>query len=294
MDMELRTLRYFLAVTQEGSITNAAKRLHVTQPTLSRQLSELERELGRTLYHRSHAGITPTEYGAMLARYAESIVNLAEKAEEDIKLPSKTVSGSVHIGCGETQAMELLAKAMEMMRAAYPHVQFELHSGTSADLSDGLVRGQYDFLLECDLQPHVDMNVLELPHRDRWGVIAMADDPISILGAVTIDDLAGRSLIVSRQAMKTGKLFDWFGDHIDSLEIAATYTLAMNCKFLIRQDVGIALTYDGLIDDDSGLRFIPLDPPLESRSGLVWRKTLLSRQAQAFLDIARSLVAQGS
>ena len=120
--MELRTLRYFLTVVQEGNITNAAKRLHVTQPTLSRQLAELEKELGRQLYTRGHAGIIPTEHGVMLANYAESILDLAEKAEADISLPAKTVSGSVHIAAGETKAMQLLTEAMIAVRKEYPEI----------------------------------------------------------------------------------------------------------------------------------------------------------------------------
>lgn len=292
--MELRTLRYFLAVLQEGSITNASKRLHVTQPTLSRQLADLERELGRSLYTRSHAGISPTEHGAMLAKYAESIVSLAEKAESDVRMPSKTVAGPVHIGCGETQAMELLADAMVTTRAKYPEVTFELHSGTSADLFDGLVRGQYDFLLECELQHHTDMNVLELPYADRWGIVVTADDPLAGLDGVTAHDLKERPLILSRQALKTGRLRQWLGGSLKGFEVATTYTLAMNCKFLVRRGVGVALTYEGLIaEDGSELCFVPLRPLLESRSGLLWRKTLPSRQAQVFLDALRTLCMSG-
>ncbi len=288
MTMELRTLRYFLTVLQEGSITNASKRLHVTQPTLSRQLSELERELGRSLYTRSHSGVTPTEHGAMLAKYAESIVDLAEKAEGDVKLPSMTVSGSVHIGCGETRAMEQLADAMISTRGEYPEVDFKLYSGTTAELTDGLVRGQFDFLLECELQPHANMNVLPLSHKDRWGAIVRDDDPLAKLDAVEVEDIATRSLITSRQGTKTGKLREWLGDAADEVEVVAEYSLAMNAKFLVRKGVGVALAYEGLIaDTDSDLRFVPLDPALVSEHGLVWRKTLPSRQAQVFLDAVR-------
>ena len=174
--MELRTLRYFLAVVQEGNITNAAKRLHVTQPTLSRQLADLEKELGRQLYTRGHDGIVPTEHGIMLASYAESILDLAEKAEADISFPAKTVSGSVHIATGETKAMRYLTRAMISVRQKFPGIDFQLYSGTTADLMDGLVRGQYDFLLECDLQTHVNLNLLELPDPDAWGLVAKRDD----------------------------------------------------------------------------------------------------------------------
>ncbi len=289
--MELRTLRYFMAVIEEGSITNASKRLHVTQPTLSRQLSDLEQGLGRQLFTRSHAGIIPTEHGAMLAKYAESIISLADKAEADIALPSKTVAGSVHIGCGETRAMELLARAMLAVRAEYPEIDFQLYSGTTADLMDGLVRGRFDFLLECEVQPHVEMNVLKLPHVDRWGVVVHEADPLAALKAVSKEHLRGRTLITSRQGTKVGKLGEWFGAEGELCDVSATYSLGMNAKFLVREGLGVAVAYEGLIGDtDSDLRFVPLDPPLSSQHGLVWRKALPSRQAQVFLDAVKAQV----
>ena len=293
--MELRTLKYFLTVAQEGNITNAAKRLHVTQPTLSRQLADLEKELGRQLYTRGHAGVELTEHGTMLAAYAESIVELTEKAEADIKLPAKTVSGSVHVAAGETKAMDLLARAMMNVRTEYPGIDFQLYSGTTADLMDGLVRGQYDFLLECDMQPHVNMNVLELPDPDTWGVVALRDDPIAQLSSVRPADVAGRSIITSRQGVKVGPLHDWLGEYVDEISVVATYSLGMNAKWLIRNGFGIAFAYDELLTSKSALgssdlKFVPLEPSIESRHGLVWRKTLPTRQAQVFLDAVRTLL----
>lgn len=293
--MELRTLRYFLAVAQEGNITNAAKRLHVTQPTLSRQLADLEKGLGRQLYTRGHAGIELTEHGAMLLAYAESIVDLADKAEFDIKLPSETVSGSVHIAAGETKAMELLTRAMLHVREDYPGIDFQMYSGTTADLMDGLVRGQYDFLLECDMQPHVNMNVLELPNPDLWGVVALRSDPLAKLECIKPEDIANQKLITSRQGTKVGPLRKWLGDLADQVDVVATYSLGMNAKWLIRAGFGVAFAYDEILtskvnEDASDLVFIPLDPRIESRHGLVWRKTLPTRQAQVFLDEVRKIV----
>ena len=293
--MELRTLRYFLAVVQEGSITNAAKRLHVTQPTLSRQLADLEKELGRQLFTRGHAGIVPTEHGVMLANYAESIVDLAEKAEADISLPAKTVSGSVHIAAGETKAMRFLTRAMMRVREDYPSVDFQLYSGTTADLMDGLVRGQYDFLLECDMQSHVNLNVLELPDPDVWGIVVRRDDPLAAKGAVRVEDVLDRRLITSRQGAKVGPLHEWLGSHADGVDVVATYSLGMNAKWLIRAGFGVAFIYDELLvppnAESSDLTFVPLEPRIESRHGLVWRKALLTRQAQVFLDALRSEIA---
>lgn len=292
--MELRTLRYFIAVAQEGSLTNASKRLHITQPTLSRQLADLERELGRQLFLRTRDGVELTEYGAVLLNYAQSIAELVSKAEEDIKLPERSVTGSVHIAAGETGAMSTLAQAMRNTRSKYPGIDFQLHSGTSTDLMDGLVRGQYDFLLECELQPHVNLNALELPFRDRWGVVVPSGHPLATKDAVQLDDIASYPLILSRQAQQVGSLRRWFGACAESLEIVATYGLLMNVKWLVKSGFGIALSFEGLIASSAeanpeGLSFVPLDPPVHSRNGLLWRKTMPSRQAQAFLDEANAL-----
>ena len=293
--MELRTLKYFLAVAEEGNITNAAKRLHVTQPTLSRQLADLEKELDRILYTRGHSGIELTEHGTMLVAYASSIIDLAEKAEADIKLPAKTVSGSVHIAAGETKAMDLLSRAMIMVNEQYPDIDFQIYSGTTADLLDGLVRGQYDFLLECEVQPRVNMNVLELPNPDIWGVVMLRTDPLASLKTIRPCDVEGRQVITSRQGTKVGPLHDWLGEYADKVDAIATYSLGMNAKWLIRNGFGIAFMYDELLvhseaKSESDLVFIPLEPHMESHHGLVWRKTLPTRQAQVFLDAVRALL----
>ncbi len=297
--MELRTLRYFIAVAQEGSLTNASKRLHITQPTLSRQLADLERELGRQLFFRTRDGVELTEYGTVLLDYAQSITELVSKAEEDIKIPERSVTGSVHIAAGETRAMSILAQAMRNTRSKYPGIDFQLHSGTSTDLMDGLVRGQYDFLLECELQPHVNLNVLELPFRDRWGVVVPSDHPLATKDSVQLDDIASFPLIPSRQAQQVGSLRRWFGDRAESLEIVATYGLLMNVKWLVKSGFGIALAFEGLIASSAetspeGLSFVLLDPPVHSRNGLLWRKTMLSCQAQAFLDEVNALCLPSS
>ncbi|NBJ66029.1 LysR family transcriptional regulator [Adlercreutzia caecimuris] len=292
--MELRTLRYFIAVVREGSITAAAKSLHVTQPTLSRQLAALEVELGHALYQRNRQGIELTEQGVILRRYAESILALADKAEEEIALPTHSIAGKVHIAAGETQAMELIARAMERTQAEYPGIAFEIYSGTSADLMDNFVRGFYDFFLECELRSHVDMHTMKLPHLDEWGLLVRRDDPLANLAAVTAAELVGHPLISSRQGVKVGVLGQWLGGLADKMDVRATYNLPLNAKFLVRQGLGAAFTYRGLFEANamSDLAFVPLSPALESTQGIVWRKTLPTRQAQAFLDKLREVCAE--
>ena len=288
-------MRYFTAIANEGSLTAAAKSLHVTQPTLSRQMAALEDEMGHPLYQRGPNGIELTEHGVILRRYADSILALADKAEEEISLPAQSVAGKVHIAVGETRVVELLAEAMRRTQAAYPRITFELYSGNSADLTDNFVRGFYDFFLECEVRGHVDLNVLELPWRDRWGLLMRRDNPLALQEAVTPEDLLGQPLISSRQGVKTA-LSQWLGDLIDDIDVRVTYNLPHNVKFLVRQGIGSAFTYEGLFDahEMSGLAFVPLSPELTSRQGILWRKTMPTRQAQTFLDALREVCAEAA
>ena len=291
--LETRLLTYFLAVAQEGSISNAAKSLHVTQPTLSRQIASLEDELDRQLFTRSSKGLELTEHGVILRRYAEEIVALANKASEEVSLPSRSVAGVVHMAVGETKVMRLIAQAVYEVQEEYPNIEFKFYSGTSAEIMDNMTRGNYDFFLECELQPHVNMNVLRLPEVDTWGVLTRKDNALARLDAVTPADLAGEPLIVSRQGlMKRGKLAEWAGEHIDSYTVKAEYSLPLNLKFLVSEGVGSAILYEGLIDTpaESDLAFVPLDPPLVSHQGLLWRKIILTKQAQVFLDKLLKLI----
>lgn len=291
--MELRMLEYFLAVMREGSISNAAKALHVTQPTLSRQLAALEKEFGCELYVRGPQGVEPTERGIMLGRYAESIMDLAGKAERDMLAPEKSVSGIVHIGAGESQAMCLIAQAMAEVQKEYPGVSFAIHSGTTADLKDGLVRGFYDVMLECEMRPHAKMNAFPLPVKDRWGAIALKDSRIGCMSGISPDDLADERVIASRQAL-SGVLRQWAGSAIDAWRVSATFNLPMNAKYLVRQGMGCLLTYEGLFElgENSDLRFVPFDPAFEVQHGLVWRAALPNRQTQVFIDAVKRLSEQ--
>ncbi len=293
--MELRTLRYLQAVAREGNVSNAAKALHVTQPTLSRQLTALEEELGCELFSRTYKGMALNDNGIILLRYAESMLDLADKAKDELAPASAAVRGSVHIGAGETMNMVYVAQAMERTRALYPGVDFQLHSGATTDLMDGLVRGAYDFLIECELKAHVDLNVLELPLRDRWGVLAPSGSDLARLSCVHPQDLLERPLIMPRQARANGTLARWAGECFEDYEVLVEFNLPLNASILARMGIGAQLTYEGLFEapSGSGLVFVPLSPELTSRQGMVWRKMSLSRQAEAFLGQMRAVVAAG-
>lgn len=288
--MELRTLRYFLALVQEGTVSNAAKALHVTQPTLSRQLSDLEKSFGKQLFERGSKRIALTDDGVRLREYAEAIVALADKAEAELSQPELAVSGDVHIGCGETDALRIVLRAAKRLRAEYPEVRFHLASGTTADLMDRFHDGRFDFLLECELVQRPDCESLRLPALDTWGVLMRKDDPLATKDAIRMDDLADRALITSRQGTKTGKLREWAGKAADAWNVVATYNLPYSGTLMVEEGVGVAVCYDRLVrlSEEGALCFRPLDPPLVSEMGVIWKKhRRLSKAAAAFLDVLR-------
>lgn len=292
--MELRTLEYFLAIAREGSISDAAKSLHVTQPTLSRQLAALEQEFGRQLYTRSHKGIELTDHGIMLQRYAASIVDLANKAVADMKPADSEIRGTVHIGAGETYLMGIVAQAMKNVHEQHPGITFSLSSGTTADLKDRLIKGYFDVMLECEVQDHAKLNVLRFPIPDTWGVLMRQDDPLATKNVIRADDLVKRDLITSKQGMKFGKLADWFGDLREQAHVVAEYQLGLNTRYLVKQGFGVAVIYQNLVNyrGDADLCIRPLSPAVESWQGLVWRKTLPNKQTLIFLDEVRHVCRQ--
>lgn len=284
--MELRTLRYFHILAQEGSLSNAARVLGITTPTLSRQLAALEDELGRQLYTRSSKGIELTEHGIMLARYAEELTDLADRVVEEISLPERSVKGTVRLGVGETKLVGFLGRAMARVQVGYPEITFALYSGNTVDLLDNLARGMYDFMLECEVKPRAGFNTLRLPMKDIWGIVTRRDSALGALSKIGPRDLIGQPLIASRQGTTTEPLSSWLADVQDKMHVAATYNLPLSGKFLVEQGLGSMFTYEGIVEagPDSPLVFIPLDPPIESVQGIVWRKAMLSKPAQVFLD----------
>lgn len=288
--MELRTLRYFLALTQEGTISGAAKALHVTQPTLSRQLGDLEKEFGKRLFDRGSKRIHLTEDGARLREYAASIVALADKATADLAQPGQSVSGDVYIGCGESDSMRLVLRAAKECRAAHPQVRFHLFSGTSSDLLDRFNDGLFDFLVEFEAVARPDCSSVALPTSERWGVLMRADSPLAELSAVRPEDLTGQTIVGSRQGTKSGKMREWAGDLYDKLDVGLTYNLVGNAALAVEEGFGVAICYDRLVrlSPESPLCFRPLEPAVSSDASVLWKRhRRLSTAAEAFLACLR-------
>ena len=289
--MEFRVLRYFLTVAREGSITGAAYSLHLTQPTLSRQLQELEKELGQKLLIRGKSKITLTPEGMILKKRAEEIVEMVEKTEAEFKSINEIISGDIYIGCGETEAMKYISQIMKELQDECPAVKFHIYSGNAEDVTEKLDKGLLDFgilIQPIDLSKYDNITI---PHKDVWGVIMRNDSPLVEKQVITIDDIKDRPLIASRQMSRkysaASGFLDWFGDAFEELNIVATYNLVYNAAMMVQAGIGYAVTLDKLVDttNNANLCFRPLSPKLESGLDIVWKKyQVFSLAAKIFLE----------
>lgn len=272
--MELRVLKYFLAVAREENITKAAALLHLTQPTLSRQLMQLEEELGVQLFRRSRYHIELTEDGMLLRRRAQELVDLAEKTTREFTMRETELMGEIAIGAGETRSMSFLSRAMVSFRERYPKVTFRIFSATADDVKERLDTGLLDMGL---LTEPVDVGryaFCRMKERDRWGVLVRLDSPLAGLDSVTPDDLEQIPLIISGRERVQRELANWFGDRWERLQIAASFNLILNAANMVRYGVGTALSFDLNFSFDD-LRFIPLSPTMDTGTVLVWKKDLV-------------------
>jgi DNA-binding transcriptional LysR family regulator len=288
--MELRVLRYFLAVAREGSMTAAADLLHVTQPTLSRQLKDLEEELGKKLFIRSSHNIILTEEGLLLRRRAEEIIDMVDKVESEFSSLDETISGDVYIGGGETDAMKQIARIIKELQVSYPHIRYHLYSGNSEDVTDRLDKGLLDFgilIQPADLSKY---NYIDIPAKDVWGVVMRKDSPLAMKDAIQAEELLNVPIICSRQVIKQtlskNEFSNWFGDDFDKLNVVTTYNLAYNASIMVEEGIGYAIVLDKIVNtsSDSNLCFRPLEPRLESGLNIVWKKhQVFSAAADLFL-----------
>lgn len=284
--MELRVLQYFLTVAREQSISGAADFLHLTQPTLSRQLKDLEDELGKQLLIRGSRKVTLTEEGMLLRKRAEEILNLVHKTEIEMTLAGDAMTGEVYIGAGETDSMREVARAARRVRQDHPGVHFHLISGDRQDILEQLDRGLLDFAVVLGGVDHARYDTLPLSGQDTWGVLMRRDHPLSQKDAITPNDLHDQPLLLSRQALTDGSLTGWFQEGSTALNVAMTYNLIYNAALMVDEGIGLAMTLQKLVNTEgTKLCFRPLDPPLNIGMELVWKKyQLFSKAAEALMD----------
>lgn len=283
--MEIRVLRYFLEVAREGSVTHAAERLHISQPTLSKQLKDLEGELGKKLFVRSSFSVRLTEEGMLLRKRAEDILDMVDKTEEEFKALGELTGGDIRVGCAESDGIKHLARCIKTLQEQYPRIRLHVYSGNTEDLSERLDRGLLDSAVIAQAVDLSKYNYLEMPTSDTWGVVMRKDSPLAQKEAVQMEDLLHLPLICSRQGI-TEDFPKWFGERVDSLNIVATFNLAYNAGVLAREGLGYVLTFDKLINVgvNSELCFRPLTPALETKMYVVWKKyQVFTRAAEVFL-----------
>ncbi len=290
MEMNLRVLKYFLAVVETGSITGAAKKLHISQPALSKQLRDFEAELGTRLIIRGSRRITLTEEGMILCRRAQEIFLLIEKTEEELSAEGDELTGSIAIGAGETEGFRILAKAAASIRERYPNVHYTINSGDTVEVLEQLEHGLLDFGVIVDVADSEKYNILKLPHKDVWGVLLRADDPLAEKRFLTPDDLVNVPLLISRQALKGHAFADWFGAQYEQVHFVGVYNLVFNASIMAAESVGYVLCLKGIINtQNSELVFRPLSPSKEVTMNLIWKKDqILSRPARKFLEALQS------
>ena len=292
--MEIRVLRYFLAIAREGSITNAANFLHVTQPTLSRQIRDLEEELGQKLFIRGSHSMTLTPEGMILRKRAEEIISMVDKTEAEFNSMENMVSGDIYIGSGETDVIKLVAQIAYELRVSYPGIHYHLYSGNSEDVTERLDKGLLDFGILIQPADISKYDYINLPARDTWGVIMRRDSPLAEKEVIRKEDLPGVPLICSRQAIsgeRRGNEFaEWFGEDFDRLDIVTTFNLIYNAAIMVEAGIGYALTIDRIVNtaESSNLCFRPLEPRLDSGLNIIWKKyQVFSSAAELFLNKLR-------
>lgn len=272
--MEIRVLRYFLTVVREESITKASDVLHITQPTLSRQLAQMEEEIGVKLFDRGTRKIKLTNEGILLRRRAEEILQLVDKTEKELVQQDEQVEGQVSLGCGEIASVQLLPEVFRTFHQKYPRVRFDIFTATADLVKDQMDKGLLD--LGLLLEP-VDMekyDFVRLNVKERWVVLISPDSPLAEKESVTSNDLVLQPLILPRRMQVRSELASWFGDDYQNLNVLFTSNLSTNAAVMVSQGLGYALVIEGSVPfwDSSKMTYRPLQPELFATSVLAWKR----------------------
>ena len=289
--MDIRTMQYYLAVVREGTISAAAQALHVAQPSLSRQMKELEEELGAPLFVRGNRKITLTEEGMVLRKRAEEMVRLMRMTEDEISQIKNNISGAVRIGAGESWSFHYLSRAAAGLVEEHPDIRFHITSGDTQDLMDELNNGLIDFALIFTEVDRMLYQSIELPLEDRFGLLMPKDCPLTEKEEIHLSDLKGLPVIVSRAA----EPYFAGSEELSSLNIVATYNLVYNASLLVEDGLGYAICFDKLINTtgESRLCMRPIVPHMKASGYLIWKKyQIFSPAVQMFIDRIQNMINQ--
>ena len=289
--MDIRVLKYFLAVVKECSITKAANILHITQPTLSRQLQDLEKELKHQLLIRGKNSISLTDEGHILRQRAEEIVGIAEKTKNEFLSNKNIIKGTIYIGSGESYVISLITDIIKNIQTEHKEIKFAFLSGDAQDLCEKLDKGLLDFAILIEPVNISKYDYITLPKKDCWGIIMKKDCTLAKKEKIKFEDLKKLPIIFSNQLLKkysaNDMFFKWFKGNLKNLNIVATYNLFYNAGLMVNSGIGYALILDKLANtaSSSNLTFKPLSPKLESNLNIVWKKSqLFSPAAKVFLE----------
>lgn len=295
--MEIRVLRYFLTVAREKSINRAAEVLHITQPTLSRQISQLEDEVGVKLFQRGARKITLTNEGILLRRRAEEILSLVDKTEQELSEQEEVIEGCITIGSGELAAVQVLADCIADFRRQYPRVSYDILTANADFVKEQMEKGLLD--IGVLLEP-IDMDKFDfvrLKEKERWVVVMRSDDPLAQQKSVSAKDLAGKTLILPRRLNVRNELLNWFGRAVDDKQILFIANLSTNSAVMVERELGYAPVIEGSLPylDHSKLTYRPLEPNLTAGCVVAWRRgqpfspavTKFIMHLQCFLSIGK-------
>ena len=285
--MEIRTLRYFLAVAREENMTRAAEQLHVTQPTLSKQLKGLEDELGKKLFIRHSFSIALTEEGILLRNRAEDLISMADKIEKEFLSLDDITGGDIYFGLAESYQIRYLAREIREFKKLYPDLRYHITSGDTAQVTEKLDKGLLDFAVICVTPDERKYNYILFPEADYFGVVIPADSPLAGKDRIMAADMTGQPLFCSEQSWEND-ICPWAKEMFGKLHLEGSFRLSYNGSMFAREGLGILLTLNNLIDTspDSGMVFRPLSPHLEMKMYLIWNKY------QAFTPIADRFLKQ--
>lgn len=272
--MELRVLRYFLTVVNEESITKAADALHITQPTLSRQLAQMEDEIGVKLFDRGSRKITLTNEGILLRRRAEEILQLVDKTEKEMTEQEKLVDGEISIGCGELASVQIIAELIKSFREKYPLVRYDIHTANADHIRERLDKGLTDIglLLEpvdIDKYEFIRMNI-----KEKWVILMRSDDPLAENESVTPKELSKLPVCLVKRPLVKNELASWFGSYFKNLHIQFTSNMSTNAAIMVQNGLTYALVLEGSLPywSTKQICYRPLYPELTSTSVIAWKR----------------------
>lgn len=285
--MELRVLNYFLAIAREENFTKAAQQLHVTQPTLSRQIAQLEEELGVELFVRSNHNIVLTEDGMILKRRAQELLTLADKTKRDFLHKEENLEGTISIGSGEFQSTRCLTDCIAAFQEKHPLVKYEFYSGNAGNIREGIEHGLLDLGLMSEPIDIRKYYLVSMPVKEQWGVLVRYDSPLSEKDVITPQDLLGVPLISTLGEFMESNIGKWFGEYAGQMNIVAKGNLLYNEAMLAESNIGVVIGIRLNYRYDK-LKFIPLSPALESATALAWKKEqIFSAATTAFIEFSK-------